>query len=51
MKLHELKPAAGSVKSSKRVGRGMGYGVGKTSTKGNKGKKACSGNKKKDIEG
>jgi large subunit ribosomal protein L15 len=37
MELHNLKPAVGSVKSSKRVGRGQGSGKGGTSTKGNKG--------------
>ena len=51
MKLHELKPAAGSVKSSKRVGRGTGSGLGKTSTMGNKGQKARSGSKKNGFEG
>ena len=34
MKLHELQPAAGSVRDAKRVGRGTGSGMGKTSTKG-----------------
>ena len=51
MKLHELQPAAGSVKSSKRVGRGTGSGMGKTSTKGHKGQKARSGSKKNGFEG
>jgi large subunit ribosomal protein L15 len=37
MNLHTLKPAAGAVKSTKRVGRGQGSGKGGTSTKGNKG--------------
>lgn len=40
MKLHELKPAPGSVKPRKRVGRGIGSGHGKTSTRGHKGDKA-----------
>ena len=51
MKLHELQPAAGSVKSAKRVGRGTGSGMGKTSTKGHKGQKARSGSKKNGFEG
>jgi large subunit ribosomal protein L15 len=40
MKLHELKPAPGSKKSRKRVGRGPGSGHGKTSTRGQKGQGA-----------
>lgn len=43
MKLHELKPAAGSRKQRKRVGRGIGSGWGKTSGRGHKGQKARSG--------
>ena len=43
MKLHELKPAFGSTKSAKRLGRGIGSGLGKTSGKGHKGAKARSG--------
>ncbi len=43
MKLHELTPAAGSRKGPKRVGRGNGSGLGKTSGKGNKGQNARSG--------
>jgi large subunit ribosomal protein L15 len=43
MKLHELKPANGSKKSPKRVGRGIGSGHGKTSTRGHKGQKSRSG--------
>ncbi len=46
MKLHDLKPAAGSTKQSKRVGRGVGSGHGKTSCKGHKGQKARSGGTK-----
>jgi len=38
--LHNLKPAAGSTHRRKRVGRGMGSGHGKTSTRGHKGNKA-----------
>ncbi len=51
MKLNELQPAAGSVKGSKRVGRGTGSGMGKTSTYGHKGQKARSGSKKNGFEG
>jgi large subunit ribosomal protein L15 len=51
MKLHELQPAPGSVKAPKRVGRGTGSGMGKTSTKGHKGQKARSGSKKNGFEG
>ena len=43
MKLHELQPAAGSVKEVKRIGRGHGSGTGKTAGKGHKGQKARSG--------
>jgi large subunit ribosomal protein L15 len=43
MKLSDLRPAPGAVKSRKRVGRGPGSGHGKTSTKGNKGHNARSG--------
>ncbi|MCM1564838.1 50S ribosomal protein L15 [Dehalobacter sp. TBBPA1] len=43
MKLHELKPAEGSTKSRKRVGRGNGSGLGNTAGRGNKGQKARSG--------
>lgn len=43
MKLHELKPAAGSKKDAKRKGRGIGSGMGKTSGKGHKGQLARSG--------
>jgi ribosomal protein L15, bacterial/organelle len=43
MKLGELRPAEGSKKPSKRVGRGVGSGHGKTSTRGHKGQKARSG--------
>ena len=51
MKLHELQPAAGSTKAKKRVGRGTGSGMGKTSAKGHKGQKARSGSKKNGFEG
>ncbi len=43
MKLHELSPAEGSKRASKRIGRGHGSGWGKTSGKGHKGQKARSG--------
>ncbi|NOZ25621.1 MAG: 50S ribosomal protein L15 [Nitrospirae bacterium] len=46
MRIDELKPAAGSRKRSKRVGRGPGSGHGKTSCKGHKGQKARSGGTK-----
>ena len=51
MKLHELKPAEGATQSKKRVGRGTGSGLGKTSAKGHKGQKARSGSKKNGFEG
>ncbi|AAK81053.1 large subunit ribosomal protein L15 [Clostridium acetobutylicum] len=43
MKLHELKPAAGSRKAPKRVGRGTGSGLGRNAGKGEKGQNARSG--------
>ncbi len=43
MKLYELQPAEGAKKAPKRVGRGIGSGMGKTSAKGHKGAKARSG--------
>jgi len=43
MRLEDLRPAPGSVKKRKRVGRGPGSGHGKTSTKGQKGQKSRSG--------
>lgn len=43
MNLNTIKPALGSVKQSKRIGRGAGSGHGKTATKGHKGQKARSG--------
>lgn len=43
MELHNLKPAEGSVKNRKRVGRGQGSGRGGTSTRGHKGAKSRSG--------
>jgi large subunit ribosomal protein L15 len=50
--LQDLSPAAGSTKNRKRVGRGQGSGMGKTSTRGNKGQKSRSGYKiKRHFEG
>ena len=43
MKLHELRPSEGAFKTSKRLGRGVGSGTGKTSGKGHKGQNARSG--------
>jgi len=43
MKLHELKPAEGSRKAPKRVGRGIASGNGKTAGRGHKGQNARSG--------
>ncbi len=52
MELHNLSPAAGSVKSRKRIARGVGTGKGGTSTRGHKGAKARAGNKlKRAFEG
>ena len=47
MKLHELYPAEGSTTAARRVGRGVGSGLGKTSGKGHKGAKARSGGGKR----
>jgi large subunit ribosomal protein L15 len=41
--LHDLKPAKGSVRNRKRVGRGPGSGLGKTAGRGEKGQKSRSG--------
>lgn len=43
MKIHELSPAVGARTSAKRLGRGIGSGLGKTSGKGHKGQWARSG--------
>lgn len=43
MELNSLRPALGSTKNRKRIGRGIGSGHGKTATKGHKGQKARSG--------
>jgi large subunit ribosomal protein L15 len=43
MRLNTLKPAAGSKKDAKRVGRGIGSGLGKTGGRGHKGQKSRSG--------
>lgn len=47
MNLNNLKPAAGSTKSRKRIGRGEGSGHGGTATRGHKGAKSRSGYKSK----
>ena len=47
MKLHELQPALGSTTAPKRLGRGVGSQLGKTSGKGHKGAKARSGGGKR----
>ena len=47
MKLHDLKPAVGATTAEKRLGRGTGSGLGKTSGKGHKGAKARSGGGKR----
>jgi large subunit ribosomal protein L15 len=47
MKLHSLKPAQGSVKTGKRVGRGQGSGKGGTSARGHKGAQSRSGYSRK----
>ena len=50
--LHVIKPAKGSNKGTKRVGRGQGSGMGKTSTRGGRGQTARSGYKaKRGFEG
>jgi len=52
MELHNLKPAEGSIKTRKRVGRGEGSKRGGTSTRGHKGAKSRSGySKKSGFEG
>jgi len=47
MNLSNLKPARGSTKNKKRIGRGQGSGTGKTAGRGNKGQKSRSGYKEK----
>jgi large subunit ribosomal protein L15 len=50
--LHKLKPATGAVRGRKRVGRGPGSGLGKTSGRGEKGQKSRSGfSRKPGFEG
>ena len=52
MALENIKPAQGSVRDIKRVGRGQGSGMGKTSTRGGKGQTARTGYKaKRGFEG
>lgn len=43
MNLNDIKPAAGAKKNAKRVGRGIGSGLGKTCGRGHKGQKSRSG--------
>jgi large subunit ribosomal protein L15 len=47
MELHNLKPARGSIKTRKRIGRGQGSGKGGTSTRGHKGAQSRSGYSRK----
>lgn len=47
MNLHNLKPASGSTKSVRRIGRGTGSGMGGTSTRGHKGQKSRAGYSRK----
>lgn len=51
MKLNELAPNPGARKAKKRVGRGIGTGMGKTSTRGQKGQRARSGVATRTFEG
>ena len=52
MALNNLKPATGSTKKRKIVGRGQGSGMGKTATRGNKGQKSRTGySRKRGFEG
>jgi large subunit ribosomal protein L15 len=52
MGLHDLKPAKGSTRNRKRVGRGPGSGLGKTAGRGEKGQKSRSGfSRKTGFEG
>ena len=52
MNLHDLKPAEGATKHSKRIGRGQGSGKGGTSTRGHKGAQSRSGySRKPGFEG
>jgi len=48
MRLHELSPAKGSKQARKRIGRGPGSGIGKTSGRGEKGQKSRSGYSRRD---
>lgn len=49
MRLNDIKPAAGSRTNAKRVGRGIGSGLGKTGGRGHKGQKARTGGSKPPI--
>ncbi|NTU59529.1 MAG: 50S ribosomal protein L15 [Deltaproteobacteria bacterium] len=51
MRLHDLRPPRGAVKTKKRVGRGPGSGWGKTATRGHKGARARASKLKTGFEG
>ncbi len=51
MRIHELAPSPGSVRTRKRVGRGIASGTGKTSGRGHKGFKSRSGSSTSGFEG
>ena len=51
MELHDLRPAAGAHRKSRRIGRGTGSGRGKTSGRGQKGQNACSEGFRLGFEG
>ncbi len=51
MRLHDLKSTPGARQDRRRVGRGIGSGMGKTATKGSKGQLARSGGKGPSFEG
>ncbi len=51
MRLNELRDRAGARKKAKRVGRGIGSGLGKTAGRGHKGQKARSGGARRTFEG
>ena len=51
MELNTIKPAEGAKKARRRVGRGIGSGLGKTAGRGQKGQKSRSGVSVKGFEG
>ena len=52
MELENLKPSEGATKKPKRIGRGVGSGMGRTSTRGHKGQKSRSGfSRRQGFEG